>query len=274
MCVHTSRTRTHALALMEQNRRASCVALTGGCSLVGSCVISLAIVPYMIASGIRSGLVHDDPQKAADAADGESPDPTLRISPTVMTLFNCTKYAQRAIEPRYSQFMPNARVVPTEDSCFELQNVSPPPKPIFEPVHIALSQTSADFDGKSLSDGTLYQYKLWKHLIPLNPADLGLRITQVNPAYLGAVYAIAPSESLLFVGLANVILSLVYNQMLAFFGVLLLGTSDGQDLVAADAAAALGVNVSTPFDVATVQFSSAYSPSTRRRKILSAQSHR
>eukprot|EP00966_Prymnesium_polylepis_P172243 3982719-Prymnesium_polylepis.2 len=138
----------------------------------------------MLGSSISGGMVYDTQKKVDDFADGLSSDPSdPSESPTNFTFFNCT-------------------------NCYELQTTTPTPKPTFELVTVQLTRKQSSFDGESLADGTQYSYKQWNFYEPLDASDLQQKIVQVNPAYLGAVYALAPSESMLFTGLANVVLSL------------------------------------------------------------------
>ena len=52
----------------------------------------------------------------------------------------------------------------------------------------------------------------------MNEADAQLEIVNVNPAYLGAIFTLAPSEEAAFAGLSDVILGMVQDRVMTPFG--------------------------------------------------------
>lgn len=141
----------------------------------------------------------------------------------------------------------------------ELQTVTPAPKPHFEAIEIPMTEMTMAFDGYPTAGGDRYLYHEWTKYVPTNAADLDLEIVQVNPAYLGTLAAVAPSESMTFLGLAHNILGAVNQVLVGFAGSVLADPTTSAPLVAG-AETMLGVPLGTigtsPDMVAAAQFGS------------------
>ena len=213
----------------NQGGCAKCLFISGWISLLLCPILALLVAPRYIQHSMLGKLTLDTQQKVSDMANGKDLDALYHDKTTVsdssFTFWNCT-------------------------NCLELQeqNSSSSVKPIFQAVTVDFDQINQNFDGYSREDGNVYEYKEWEHYRAREPQDLNKQIVQVNPAYLGAIYALAPSEKMLFVGLAHVILGMVYNGILA--------SKYGPGILASSLPSALGITVSTNADVAAIQFSS------------------
>lgn len=75
-------------------------------------------------------------------------------------------------------------------NAYELQTVTPPPKPIFKEVRVIFTVKAQAFDYTLSNDEHSYSYKQWTHLKPKVVADGLLEIVQLNtvlPALLAQV---------------------------------------------------------------------------------------
>ena len=86
----------------------------------------------------------------------------------------------------------------------------------------------------------------------MNDADAALEIVSVNPVWLGLVFALpAPSETVAFAGLSDVVLGIVQGVMTQFGDAILADASASNQTALAGAWA--GTPISTASDVGIVQ---------------------
>ena len=85
----------------------------------------------------------------------------------------------------------------------------------------------------------------------MNEADAALEIVSVNPVWLGPVFALAPSETVAFAGLSDVVLGIVQGVMTQFGAGILNDTSASKQQALATAWA--GTPISTASDLGIVQ---------------------
>jgi hypothetical protein len=214
-----------------QVTKSLCLLLTGTILSIVLIVLGEAIVPDMLIKGLHDKLTKDTQSKLDEWTD----DPTWGTNTSMsFTVYNLT----------------NAR---------EMQTVTPAPKPHFEAIEVPFTKMVMTFDASSTSGGDRYLYHEVTKYVPTNAADLDLEIVQVNPAYLGTMYAVAPSESIAFLGLAHEILSAANQVLQGFAGVVLADPTTSAPLVAG-AEQMLGVPAGTigtdPNMVAAAQFGS------------------
>jgi hypothetical protein len=207
-----------------------------GCALVFWAVLMavLIIIGEVVMPNIVKNLVHQGLkiESAGDMSDylKDEGDRIATASSTI-TVFNLT-------------------------NAYAMQTQSPAPKPHFVPIEVAFTERQEKFDGEYIGGAHgSYKYSAFNTWTPANPADLDMQIVQVNPAYLGSIYALAPSEVTLYVGLSHTILGVV-NQALVGFGAQMMAASGG---ACADAAgcAALQFATSALSDAALSQASVA-----------------
>ena len=75
-------------------------------------------------------------------------------------------------------------------NAYELQTVTPPPKPIFQEVSVTFTVKTEAFDYELASDELTYSHKTWSYLEPKTASDGLLEIVQLNsvlPALLAQV---------------------------------------------------------------------------------------
>ena len=134
----------------------------------------------------------------------------------------------------------------------ELLTTTPAPKPHFELVNVTFIERSKFFDGAPSEDGESFLYHEKWEFVAANPEDLDMEIVQVNPAYLGAIYQLRPSETAVFGALAPDILGLV-KLVLGVYGSAAVASAQ----LIAGAEATLGEpagTIATPDDAAAAQF--------------------
>lgn len=87
----------------------------------------------------------------------------------------------------------------------------------------------------------------------MNEADAQLEIVNVNPAYLGAIFTLAPSEKAAFAGLSNVILGMVQDRVMTPFGAGILAANTRAALQAGLASSWANSTISTAAEFGVVQ---------------------
>ena len=115
---------------------------------------------------------------------------------------------------------------------FDLLTTTPAPKPTFSRRVVSFTRRSIQFDGVSDATGSSYGYKELTYFVPDDASDLEMEIVQVNPAYLGAIFASAPAESTLYLGLAHIGLQKV-QAALSGYAAALLNESSAPTLITA-----------------------------------------
>ena len=85
----------------------------------------------------------------------------------------------------------------------------------------------------------------------MNEADAALEIVSVNPIWIGLVFALAPSETVAFAGLSDVVLGIVQGVMTQFGASLLADASNTTQQALAGAWA--DPPISTASDLGIVQ---------------------
>merc|ERR1711920_202496 len=153
-------------------------------------------------------------------------------------------------EPKWGQNVSITLTIFNLTNAKDLQTIDPAPKPHFDAVEVNFTQMSKSFDCSSLEDGEKIKYHDWSKWVPTNPEVYNWEFVQVNPAYLGTIGALAPSEALLLVGLSHTILGSVKTAMDAFGGGVLLSGSRAELAVGAS----LNETLSTAEDVGAAQF--------------------
>lgn len=97
-----------------------------------------------------------------------------------------------------------------------LQTESPPPKPTFEVVPVRFNYTYERLNSTVLEHGMGYKYVSWSYYDVQSAADAAMEIVQVNPIYIAAMAQFgAPSESVLFAGLASTVLGMLVSDIFA-----------------------------------------------------------
>ena len=87
----------------------------------------------------------------------------------------------------------------------------------------------------------------------MNEADAALEIVSVNPVWLGLVFALpAPSETVAFAGLSDVVLGIVQDVMTQF-GDAILAANATAPMQVALAEEWAGTNISTASEIGIVQ---------------------
>merc|ERR1719343_538463 len=184
-------------------------------------MIGEVAVPHMLTVKLHDKLVYDSAEEVAGWCD---PNWAQNVSIT-LTVFNLT----------------NAK---------ELQTSSPAPKPHFEAIEVDFTQMGKSFNCSSIDNGEKIKYHDWNKWVPTNPEVYNWEFVQVNPAYLGTIGALAPSEAMLLTGLSHSILGSVKQAMDAFGGGVLMSGTGAQLALGAQMNEAL----STPEDVGAAQF--------------------
>jgi len=185
-------------------------------------IIGELIVPHKLTSKLHDALVDD---KAADVEEWCGPDKWSQNVSIVLTVFNLT----------------NSK---------ELQTVTPAPKPQFEAIEVEFTQMGKSFNCSVLAGGEQVKAHDWSKWVPSKPEVYDWEIVQVNPAYIGTVGALAPSEKMLQIGLSHNILGSV-QQALTLFA---MGSLQANAALPATASAALSEQVATPEDLVAAQF--------------------
>jgi len=195
--------------------------VVGASSLLVLIIIGEVFVPQMITSGLHELLVKDTPSEIADWCE---PNKAANVSIT-LKVFNLT-------------------------NAHALQTVTPAPKPHFEAIDVEFTQMGTSFNCSLLDEGEKIKSYDWSKWVPTNPDVYSLEFVQVNPAYLGTIGALAPSEAMLLLGLSHNILGSVKRAMGAFgAGVLASGTGAEKAV-----GHALGENLSTAEAVGAAQY--------------------
>jgi len=184
-------------------------------------IIGEVVMPRMITAKLHDALVDET---APEVAEWCEPKWGQNVSIT-LTIFNLT----------------NGK---------DLQTSNPAPKPHFDAIEVNFTQMSKSFDCSLLEDGEQIKYHDWSKWVPTNPEVYNWEFVQVNPAYLGTVGALAPSEAMLLVGLSHTILGSVKKAMDAFGGGVLQSGTRAELAVGA----ALNETLSTAEDIGAAQF--------------------
>jgi len=189
-------------------------------------IIGEVFIPEVITSKLHDKIVHDTPEEIAEwCGDGKwAPNVTITL-----TVFNLT----------------NGKA---------LQSVTPAPKPHFEAIEVEFTQMGKSFGCSSLDGGEKIKYHDWSKWVPTDPDMYDFKFVQVNPAYLGTIGALAPSESMLLVGLSHHILGTVATAM-SQFGTGVVAVKSAAEL--AGMGQMLGENLSSAAAVGQVQFGSS-----------------
>jgi len=186
-------------------------------------IVGEMLLPQMLTSKLQDKLVDDTVEEIAEWCDNWAQNVSITL-----TVFNLT----------------NAK---------ELQTVTPAPKPHFEAVEVNFTQMGKSFNCSSLDEGEKIKYHDWTKWVPTNPDTYNQEFVQVNPAYLGTVGALAPSEAMLMVGLSHSILSSVQKAMVAFGGGVLMSGSGAHLALGAS----LNESLTTAEDVGAAQFATS-----------------
>jgi hypothetical protein len=72
-------------------------------------------------------------------------------------------------------------------NALALQTESPAPTPIFKEVSVNYSMKSRAFGYELSSDKSVYSYKMWTYMEPVNEAEKHLEIVQINPVLLATL---------------------------------------------------------------------------------------
>jgi len=185
-------------------------------------IIGEVVVPSKLTAKLHDALVDD---KLADVEEWCGPDKWSQNVSIVLTVFNLT----------------NAK---------ELQTVTPAPKPHFEAIEVEFTQMGRSFNCSVLNGGEQVKAHDWSKWVPSNPDVYDWEIVQVNPAYLGTVGALAPSEKMLQLGLSHNILGSVRGALTLFA----MGSLQANSGLTAGASAVMNETVTTPQDLAAAQF--------------------
>jgi len=194
------------------------------CALI---IIGEVFIPQVITSKLHEKLVHDTPEEIEKWCGNDTWAQNVSIT---LTVFNLT----------------NGKALQGV-TALGLEH----PKPHLEAVEVEFTQMGKSFDCSSLDDGEKIKYHDWSKWVPTDPSMYDLEFVQVNPAYLGTIGALAPSEAMLLVGLSHHILGSVKQAMVKF----------GQGVIAAMPVAnltgmgqLLGENLSSAEQIGQVQF--------------------
>ena len=198
---------------------------TGLFFLIVLVCIGEVAVPRVLRASIHDALVQDTQSKMDTWLDPEK------------------EWTDNISAPLYFMNLTNGKALLT---------TTPAPKPHFELINVTFVERSKFFDGAPSEDGDSYLYHEKWQFTAADPADLDLEIVQVNPAYLGAIYQLRPSETAVFSTLAPDLLAMV-KLALGGYGAAAVASAE---LIAA-AEATLGEppgTIATSDDAAAAQF--------------------